>query len=328
MEKIMRLLVLALFAALVGILPARAQVAMTGTFTANRACPATTSIHDARDDGTEVAPRQSYTLAGANRTPPTHYLIVIPGAEPTKRWVAIGCGTLGNGMAPAPTTAGARPSKSLSPSHFVLAISWEPGFCALNGRKPECRAETPASFGASHFSLHGLWPDPNEYCGASRAQQQADKDGDWRRLPIPRLSAATRARLAQGMPGTQSGLERHEWLKHGTCAGVEADAYFGRELDFLAAINASPVQQLFATAAGRQLRLDDIRAAFDKGFGAGAGQRIRLACERQGSNRLITEITVGLYGDVMGGADLPALISASNPTNGGCDRGLVAAVRP
>ncbi|HVW90996.1 MAG TPA: ribonuclease T2 [Devosia sp.] len=325
----MRVILLALALLLGGTLPAGAQVAMTGTFTAAKACPATTRIHNAKDDGTAVAAGQQYALAGANRTPPTHYLVVIPGASPDKRWVAIGCGTLGTGTAPtlAATSPGSSTTKSLSPRHFVLAISWEPGFCALNAGKPECQTETPASFEASHFTLHGLWPDPNEYCGASRAEQQADKAGDWASLPAPQLSAATRARLDQGMPGTQSDLERHEWLKHGTCAGTGADAYFGRELDFLAAINASPVQQLFAGATGSALTLDDIRAAFDKAFGADAGQRIRVACERQGGDRLITEITIGLYGDVMGQADLPTLIAASRPTNGGCDRGRVTAVR-
>jgi ribonuclease T2 len=323
----MRLFLLALFAALMGVLPAQAQVAMTGTFTASKACPATTSIRGARDDGTAVAPQRRYALAGANKTPPTHYLVVMPGAVPDKRWVAIDCGTLGSGTANAPAMPAATPAKSPSPQHFVLSISWEPGFCALNARKPECRAETPGSFEASHFSLHGLWPDPNEYCGVSRTDQRADKDGDWDRLPAPRLSAANRARLDQGMPGTRSDLQRHEWLKHGTCAGVDADAYFGRALDFLAALNASPVQQLFAASRGRRLALDDIRAAFDKGFGRNAGQRIRLACERQGGNRLITEITIGLSGDVMGRTDLPALIAASASTNGGCDRGLVTAVR-
>ncbi|MGO7565546.1 hypothetical protein ACC754_41935, partial [Rhizobium johnstonii] len=32
-----------------------------------------------------------------------------------------------------------------------------------------------------------------------------------------RSFAETKTALAKAMPGTQSGLERHEWVKHGTC---------------------------------------------------------------------------------------------------------------
>ena len=320
---------------------ARADVAMSGLFTASSACPALQSIKKNTDPGNvALTPGQGYTIVSANNTPASHYMVIVPGAEPERRWVAIGCGAVQGqtGAAstapaqaapasPAPTTpvTTAKSSRSGAPTHFVLSISWEPGFCAGHDGKTECAAETPTSFDASHFTLHGLWPDPREYCGVASADITADKAGRWDALPAVDLSAATRTHLAEAMPGTQSLLERHEWLKHGTCTGATADAYFRRALSFLDAVNASPVRALVAGNVGRDVSLTDLRTTFDQAFGSGAGQRIRLSCPRQNGDRLITEITVGLQGDVMGSADLPTLIAAAGPTNGGCDRGTVAA---
>jgi ribonuclease T2 len=318
-------------------LPARADVPMSGTFLAASACPAVQSIKKGTNPGDiALSPGQRYRLVSANNTPATHYLVIVRGADPERRWVEIGCGaiaTANTASAPqaSPVTpavqspAAASPTKG--PTHYVLAISWEPGFCAGHHDKPECAAETPASFEASHFTLHGLWPDPNEYCGVSSSDIAADKASRWADLPAVDLSAATRSRLAAGMPGTRSDLERHEWLKHGTCTGVSADDYFGRELDFLDAVNASPVQKLVASGVGGTIGLDALRTAFDQGFGAGAGQRIRLSCSRTGGGRLLTEITIGLEGNVVGSANLSTLIAAASPTDGGCDSGTVAAPR-
>ena len=314
--------------------PARADVPVSGTFIAATACPAPNSIKKGTNPGNvALTPEQSYAVVSANNTPATHYLVIVPGAQPERRWVATNCGTLSAGAATSPTVPARRApagppdqAPASKPTHYVLSLSWEPSFCAGHGGKAECAAETPKGFDASHFTLHGLWPDPREYCGVPAQAIAADKADDWSALPAVTLSAANRARLKQLMPGTQSLLERHEWVKHGTCSGVDADAYFGRALNFVETINASPMQALFAGNVGRVVTLEEVRAAFDRGFGAGAGQRIRLSCRRGGGGRQITEITIGLDGNVMGDATLPAVIMGARPTNGGCDAGLVTAV--
>lgn len=43
-----------------------------------------------------------------------------------------------------------------------------------------------------------------------------------------------------------------------------------------------------------QLLIGAIKDAFNSAFGAGAGDRVRLSCKRDGSRQLITEITIGL----------------------------------
>ena len=44
------------------------------------------------------------------------------------------------------------------------------------------------------------------------------------------------------MPAVLSGLERHEWIKHGTCFGGEANAYFNAA-GLAEQVNASPVER-------------------------------------------------------------------------------------
>ena len=67
----------------------------------------------------------------------------------------------------------------------------------------------------------------------------------------------------------------------------------------------------------------EIRAAFDKSFGAGAGQRVRVACVDDGSRRLISEITIGLVGTISPDTKLGDLILGSGPTDAGCPGGIV-----
>jgi ribonuclease T2 len=204
-------------------------------------------------------------------------------------------------------------------------MSWEPAFCEGRPKVSECRSQTAASPSARQFSLHGLWPQPrsNSYCGVSAADRATDDAKRWRDLPEVRLSSATRAALDAVMPGTQSALERHEWIVHGTCYGAPQERYFSDAIAAIGAVNASPVAALFAANIGKRLTLEQIRGAFDTAFGRGAGDRIRLACDDDGGRRIIAEITIGLADKVPdAGAFAPALRNAS-PTDGGCDGGIV-----
>ena len=153
-----------------------------------------------------------------------------------------------------------------------------------------------------------------------------DKHGDWKALPAVNLPAATRTRLEAAMPGARSALERHEWLRHGTCYGSDQATYFGDALGLVDAVNASAVQALLAGNVGKEVTGDAIRAAFDKGFGSGAGARVKVACQRVGDHRVISEITIGLVGKPGGGRTLADLMAGSGPTGPGCPSGIVAAV--
>ena len=128
------------------------------------------------------------------------------------------------------------------------------------------------------------------------------------------------------MPGTQSQLERHEWIKHGTCYGVPMDEYFADALGVMRALNGSAVQKLFASHIGQFLSFDDISKAFDQSFGAGAGGRVRMQCARDNGRLIISELTIGLNGDITPQSSLADLIAAAQPTKTECPGGIVDAV--
>ena len=74
--------------------PARAQEPLSGTFTATAPCPAYQSISRQTNPGSvTLSLGQTYDLVAANKTPPTHFLVVVPGADPGRRWVELACGT-------------------------------------------------------------------------------------------------------------------------------------------------------------------------------------------------------------------------------------------
>lgn len=94
--------------------------------------------------------------------------------------------------------------------YYVLSLSWSPSYCANAGERADptqCRRGKPLG-----FIVHGLWP-------------QYDKG--WPedcQHPAPRVPEATLTGMLDLMPGR--GLVLHEWRKHGTCSGLDPDAYF------------------------------------------------------------------------------------------------------
>ncbi len=220
----------------------------------------------------------------------------------------------------------AAPAVAQERTQYVFAISWQPAFCETAERRPECTSQTADRPDASQFSLHGLWPQRMDYCRVSGALQLLDGERQWDELPAPKLSAGTRLALEIAMPGTQSFLDRHEFVKHGSCYGTNAEEYFRDSLAMLQAVNDSTVRTLFVQNLGRELTQEQIREAFDESFGDGAGLRVRVACERDGGRRIISELTIGLTGQIGSSQDYADLTMAARPTDGGCDVGIVDTV--
>lgn len=314
---------------LLSCLRARAEVALEGSFVAARACPALQSLRKGSNPGIVLSPGHSYRILAKNKEAATHFLVQVDGAHPDRRWVEATCGQLvtaatalgpqaGGGETPAPASDG-------SPG-YVFALSWQPAFCEGKSTKPECAAQTAEAFEASHFTLHGLWPQPrdNSWCNVSDTQRRLDREGRWEELPAVALSDPLRARLDERMPGTRSHLERHEWIKHGTCHGTTAEIYFREAVQLLDEVNASEVRTLFTSHVGQSLKTSAIRDAFDSAFGSGAGRRVRVNCARDGERRLIVELTLGLSGPITEQKTLAELLAAAPPTGDpGCPDGIV-----
>ncbi len=314
-----------------GLTSASAQVAMSGTLAATQACPAYQSIRNQTNPGgVTIEPGRTYQITGKNKTEATYYQILIDGASPPQRWVEVACGDVNAAAAtPSGNAAAATPPGAARATH-VLALGWEPAFCLQHEDKTECARETGQSFDATHLSLHGLWPQPRgkAYCNVAQGLKEADQNHDWASLPEPDLSEATKKRLSAVMPGFQSGLERHEWIEHGTCFGATADFYFNRAADLVEQINASGVRELFVQNVGKSLSADAIQAAFDQAFGAGAGARVTVSCQGKSPQRNIGELDISLAGDVAGSAPIGDLILAAPPSQQGCPSGVVVQPAP
>ena len=106
--------------------------------------------------------------------------------------------------------AHAEGEKSGEFDYFVLALSWSPNWCAIEGDakgSPQCHTREDHG-----WILHGLWPQFHRgwpsYCPTAE------------RAPSRRMTSE----MADIM-GT-SGLAWHQWKKHGTCSGLTAAGYF------------------------------------------------------------------------------------------------------
>ncbi len=210
-------------------------------------------------------------------------------------------------------------------TEYILAVSWQPGFCEIRPTRKECAGQTAERHDATHFSLHGLWPVKKSYCGVSADIKARDQKGDWLDLPQLAMAEETAAKLKVAMPGTQSGLDRHQWLRSGTCHGGTAQDYFSVQLRLVEDINGSAVRTLFAGRIGQDVTEGEVKQAFDDSFGKGAGDRVRMRCQKAGGRSVVTGLTIGLSGDLSASAGLSSLILAAGDTDFKCAKGTVDA---
>jgi len=94
--------------------------------------------------------------------------------------------------------------------YYVMALSWSPTWCALEGDRrgsPQCDPDAD-----NGWILHGLWPQYEEgwpsYCPTSA-----------------RNPTRTDTRQEADLFGS-SGNAWHQWNKHGRCTGLTAQDYY------------------------------------------------------------------------------------------------------
>jgi ribonuclease T2 len=93
---------------------------------------------------------------------------------------------------------------------YVLALSWSPGFCELEGNSK--KREQCGQGSEKGFVVHGLWPQrekgfPSDCSALTRFITRKDIEQAAKIFP-------------------SEGLARHQWRKHGTCTGNSPSAYF------------------------------------------------------------------------------------------------------
>ncbi len=151
--------------------------------------------------------------------------------------------------------------------YYVLALSWEPGFCATTtGHTAECRKP-------GGFVLHGLWPqlEGGDYpSNCSGPALSLDQERQW------------------GPMYADPSLIEHEWPKHGTCSGLTQQAYFQLSRADVAAVTIPA-----AYAAATVLRKSDSEAVTQKFVAANPGmapEGIRVITR----NGIVTEVDICL----------------------------------
>ncbi|WP_206240545.1 ribonuclease T2 family protein [Novosphingobium terrae] len=154
--------------------------------------------------------------------------------------------------------------------YYVLALSWEPGFCATTtGHADECRAP-------KGFVLHGLWPQ------LEGGDYPSNCDG-------PALTADQRQQW--GPIYADPSLINHEWPKHGTCSGLTPTAYFQLSSKDVAAVTIPA-----AYRANAILRKNDI-PAITKAFLAANHGMTPAGLRVSTRNGTVTEVTICLTKD-------------------------------
>ncbi|HEY1678103.1 MAG TPA: ribonuclease T2 [Candidatus Sulfotelmatobacter sp.] len=153
--------------------------------------------------------------------------------------------------------------------YYLLTLSWSPEFCYSHSDKPECQS------GHLGFVVHGLWPQYAE--GYPEHCSNA-----------PGLSNP--AEMKDIMP--DAGLVAHEWTTHGTCSGLEAEAYFKQLRQAFESVKIpnqfkSPQQQF-------SISPQDVKSAFfqaNPGFGAG---EMNVSC----GNNFLTAVSFCMTKDL------------------------------
>ncbi|KRS19577.1 ribonuclease T [Roseovarius indicus] len=94
--------------------------------------------------------------------------------------------------------------------YYVLALSWSPTWCALEGdarNSPQC--DETADYG---WVLHGLWPQYHRGWPANCPTAE--------RPPTRTMTEAMTDIMGS------SGLAWYQWKKHGSCSGLSAPDYY------------------------------------------------------------------------------------------------------
>ncbi len=253
---------------------------------------------------------------------PTWARVHTQANQSPQRWISAECGIFrklkirGSNQGDSQSSV----SKCREPNKFdsnVLAISWQPAFCEIKGNsKKECSTLNSKRFDATHFTLHGLWPNKKscgiKYGNCGRINKKPASFCDY-----PKLNLTTKVRIALGkvMPSAKYNtcLQRHEWWKHGTCSGRSQGDYYLLAMGLLDQINSSKfVKQFISLRVGQTLTKIKFKKEFEKSFGPGSFKKVRLVCNKK--RRMLTELQIALPKNLNNQQRIKTLLSAPNVT--------------
>ncbi|MDH5796463.1 MAG: hypothetical protein OEY79_02860 [Anaplasmataceae bacterium] len=197
--------------------------------------------------------------------------------------------------------------------NFLLAMSWQEGFCASQGKyKPECKALKDGRLKLNGFILHGLWPSSKRcntsFCEVKKMRNFCDYS------PL-NLNENVSNELKKIMPSYKYGscLERHEWNKHGSCSLFDENQYFDLASSLVEEFNNSEFNKFIIENKGKSIELNEMRTKFVEVFHVKNPNDIGFRCSRDGKNTLV-EIWMPLPAKVKKGDSLYDLIPKIDDT--------------
>ncbi|MEE9387558.1 MAG: ribonuclease T2 [Paracoccaceae bacterium] len=145
--------------------------------------------------------------------------------------------------------------------YYVLALSWSPNWCALQGdarSSPQCN--DGAGFG---WVMHGLWPQYEQGWPSNCRTVYADPSRP----------------MTNGMAdimGT-SGLAWYQWKKHGRCSGLSAPEYYNTARRAYEAVNRPDVFRRLTDTL--KLPASVVEAAFLRDNPAWSADMLTITCK-------------------------------------------------
>jgi ribonuclease T2 len=162
---------------------------------------------------------------------------------------------------------------------------------------------------ASHFTLHGLWPNKRE-CGINYGlcghyKQAVNSFCDYEAVPMTKETVKI---LGEVMPSVAEGscLDRHEWYKHGTCqTDWQADQYFATAVRLVKEFNDQGIADFMKQNTGKMVSTTTFFKVLDQAFGKNASKRFSLVCDREG---LLVDVFINLPKQIPANVKLADLI--------------------
>lgn len=194
---------------------------------------------------------------------------------------------------------------------YVLALSWQPGFCETHGfdvGKSECLHLSQKAWHYNHLVLHGLWPNQSA-CGVNYGFCEVEPRSNHCDYQPLALTAAAARELKQKMPSYAYGscLERHEWNKHGTCQALSTSDYFILATRLTDEVNQSGLRQFLLDNQGQQVSLLQIQQVLKASFGQSGAEKIHLGCK----GKVLVDILIQLPAQIPCDASLNQLLPAA-----------------
>jgi ribonuclease T2 len=290
----------------------------TGTFTAQRSCEAYASFAKRTNPGAQqVAPGKAYTVREINKAEYDWVRVEVPGAEPKLRWVQRECGAAVLEPREERSTRPPRAQEAAAggdggscsianrQDSYVLAVTWQPGFCEhfpFKGKKPECVAMNGGKLEAKTLSLHGLWPNKKE-CGTGYGSCEG---------PQFALTRDTIEKVAPWMPNFyyERTFGAYEWNKHGKCQELAPDDYFIKAVSAVRVVNDSEVGKIILGNAGKSIRVADFFARVKARHGDRVADSLTLVCT---GHKYLQEIRVSLPREFGTDRDLAHMVGNAQP---------------